>query len=575
MLNTHILGQNTDKRQNSIELHIQGQIETSDQENANNFNEFFANIIGEDSENIPERIDYEITHPFEYLNCTNSEITEIIASLNMNSSNGYDNISTKFIKRYGDKLAPALTSFVNECFVTKEYPETLKIGCVVPIYKCGQKHNISNYRPITKLSVLDKIFEETILKRIKNHLKLNNIIDKNQFGFVDNSSTLAAGINLMDSIYQATDTSDYTAILSIDLSKAFDRVHMKTLLLHLEEIGIHGENLKLFKSFLTGRKQYVQLNDAKSEVRETKNGVPQGSKLAATLFIIYINGIFKLPLKAITQFYADDGVLLFKGNSMENLSQNIRHDLVLLDGWLEKNHLKLNVAKTKILVVKNGKNTGVLDHFIGINYQGQLIESVKAIKYLGLVIDNQLSWDEHTKNVINRVTSISYLIYRARNLIPKGQLWMLYHAHCLTHLAYMNPIWSSCSKTIMNRLQRIQNKLMKTIEGLPRLTPTNTLYKNHLNMEKFAQLQTITALHKITNNKMRYNHDLEQKTQHGYTLRSILNLRQTFHKNTKNKRSIRDSGIKLFNKIPISIRNIRNTHIFRREMIKFLLSNDI
>lgn len=140
-------------------------------------------------------------------------------------------------------------------------------------------------------------------------------------------------------------------MLSMDLSKAFDRVNIKTLLLHLNEIGIKNECLKLFESFLMNRKQYVLINDTKNDMKTVIKGVPQGSKLAATLFIIYINNIFKLPLK----FYADDGNLIFQSDKYKNLIEDMTYDLHLIDNWIEKNNLKLNIAKTKIMLFDNGK----------------------------------------------------------------------------------------------------------------------------------------------------------------------------------------------------------------------------
>lgn len=165
------------------------------------------------------------------------------------------------------------------------------------------KSECKNYRPITKLSVLDKIFEEVLLNRLKQHTKANKIINEDQFGFVENSNTLAACIKCVETIYEKMDRKRYIALLSIDLVKAFDSVIIDCLLNALYQIGITGNNLEIYENFLNDRKQFVHINNVKSETLNVKCGVPQGSKLASQFFIIIINSIFKLTLKGKAQFW--------------------------------------------------------------------------------------------------------------------------------------------------------------------------------------------------------------------------------------------------------------------------------
>lgn len=207
--------------------------------------------------------------------------------------------------------------YINHTLITGEYSEELKIGCVIPIHKKGSKQKCSNYRPITKLSSIDKIFEEVMLRRRKVFLKDNNIIHENQYGFAENSSTLAASLNCIEKIYDNIDKNKYVSLISIDLEKAFDSVNLNILLNKLRNLNFKDTQIKLFENFLLNRKQATVINRKISNFKTVRNGVPQGSKLSATLFLIYINEILNLHLNSIAQFYADDGLMIFIADSLE------------------------------------------------------------------------------------------------------------------------------------------------------------------------------------------------------------------------------------------------------------------
>lgn len=382
-------------------MNLNNQIVSDMNEIVNAFNEHFINITNENNDYSPLiNTNYNISYPFKLYPCCNDEIEKTIDNLNSKSSNGYDQISAKFIKKYKNLLVPTFTKLINQCLEEKKYPEKLKIGSITPIYKNGCKQALSNYRPITKLSTIDKIYEEILLNRLKEHLNANKIIDNNQFGFVKNSNTTSACINLIENIYDSIENDNLTALLSIDLTKAFDYVDIDILLSKLQEIGIYGNDLNLFRSFLMQRKQFVQINNSKSNIKTCKSGVPQGSKIAATLFIIYINGIFKLKLKSQMQFYADDGAFIFKARNIDQLIHEVQHDLMLIEEWLKSNKLKLNLKKTKIIIFdKNNHNNNEIKHCIGVTFNNALIEKVETMKILGLVIDSKLNWNEHIKYI--------------------------------------------------------------------------------------------------------------------------------------------------------------------------------
>lgn len=548
----------------------------SDQQQiANALNEYFVNVV-EHPPNItlPERNNYEITQNFELNPCTIEEIEIIIKRLNPNSSNGYDNISAKLIQKYSNEFARPLQKYINECFETGSFPKELKIGCVIPVYKKGEKSKSSNYRPITKLSVIDKIFEEAILNRLKVFLAHNEIIDERQFGFVEKSNTTAACLQCIEQVRELTEKKLYIAIGSIDLTKAFDSVNLECLVGRLEELGIYGNKLKIFKEFLMNRKQFTQVNEYKSGINTVKSGVPQGSKLASNLFLIFINGIFKLNLKCLSQFYADDGLFIFKASSFEELIRDIEHDMRLISNWFEENYLKLNISKTKILIIDNHRDIPNIETFTGIDFQNEKIDRVTCLNYLGLAIDQDLNWNEHIDNVKKKIVPMGFAINRIKNIVPKKYLYTLYHAHVMSHLAYLNPIWNRGAEYKLDKLQRIQNKIIKSIEKLPRLTPTATLYIEKPNVRQFSAIQTILLVQKIKKKMIKSKIEFENINQiQYYPLRNLMNFRLNFFRTERGKKSIQSHGLTQYNKLPIEIRNEDNFRTFKKNVTMYIIKN--
>lgn len=552
---------------NSIhKLEFENQIVNENEKIANIFNTHFTSNIKVDTMINFRKTNYENIQQFQINKCTEEEISTIIQSLRNNASNGYDNISAKLIKKYKQLFAPILTEHINNIIENGKYPESLKIGTVIPIHKKGKKTDCTNYRPITKLSAFDKILEQVLLIRLQDHLKFNNIIQDNQFGFVKNSNTLAACINCMENIYKFIEKDQYIALLSIDLEKAFDSTNINILIKKLNEINIADKELEIFQTFLNNRKQYVQIEKEKSKIETIKIGIPQGAKLAATLFIIYINGILKLNLKSLPQFYADDGLFIFNGKSYKELIENINHDLKILNEWFNDNHLKLNIKKTKIMLLKT-KSDNDMNHFIGINFNNELIKREDSIKYLGLIIDEKLNWDKHIENIKNKLIPLCAAVFRIRKYLPKNILLKIYNAHFLSHVTYMNQIWTNTKEQNINDLQRIQNKIIKLIENKPRLTPSESLYRNRMNIRDINKYNMIVLIQKIKLKKTKFNFNLDvvQNVQKNY-LRNLMNFRPNFFRKEKFKSSILSYGLNQYNKIPIEIKNITNLRLFKIKM---------
>lgn len=552
-------------------------IVTEKQEISNIMNDYFVNIVEVNNEidkRMPTEVQHVITNNFELNACSENEIHEIINNLNICSSNGYDDISAKFVKKYANNIVNKLVEYTNEMLETGIFPSELKVGCVIPIHKNGSKHLCSNYRPITKLSVLDKIFEEVILIRLKRHLNRNKIISENQFGFVEKSNTLAATLSCVEKLYSLIDQRKYIAIISLDLRKAFDSVDHDCLLHILKQYKICDSGFKLFEDFLRNRQQFVQLDGKKSDMKNVKIGVPQGSKLASILFIIFLNNIFNLNLKSIPFFYADDGLLIFKADSYQELMDQITHDMHLVQKWFSEHFLKLNISKTKMLIVKNHNDIPEISDFDGIIFNNEKIKREDKIVFLGLTIDDRLKWNEHADRIKSKLVPINFAIYRIKSCIPKKHLWSIYHAHFLSHVNYLLPIWIGCADYKINQIQRLQNKVIKNIENKNILTPSLSLYVNKPNIRGLAFIQTVTTIKKIQLNLIKSNINLQTNSNvHGIFTRTLNNLRAMFFKFEKCQNSITSRGIMWYNKLPNEIKEMSNIIKFTTNVKRYVINN--
>lgn len=550
------------------------------------FNTFFSKIGAELANKIPKQHYNHLIQKIQTNNnphflklsvitpATCNEISQIMDKLNTNSSTGIDKINTKAIKCVKNLILENLTKSINKCLITGQFPDTLKIAKVTPIHKSGDKMDPSNYRPISVLPVISKIFEKIMHNRLTEHLNSLNFLYIKQYGFRPKSNTLAATNDLVTSIRNNIDDKKITLGVFIDLQKAFDTVSHDMLLLKLQSIGMCDTALELFKSYLSNRYQIVKINEHQSEPRPVSYGVPQGSILGPLLFLIYINSIHEIGLKGDVTLYADDTSIFYSGQTITSIIKDAQDDLNLLDIWLQSNLLSINASKTNYIIFR-AKNKHI-DTYSDLTINGKVIHRIDKEKYLGLHLDSQLTWKPQIEKIRTKLISLTGALRCFARCLPRKIKYTIYNTMVKPHIDYLIEVWGSAAKTNINKLQISQNKLIKTLFNYDYLTSTQKIYKNTniMTITQAYKYNTCILIKKIINKDI-HSQILFTKKIHVVkrNTRQASNIYLRTPRTNYGKKNIMFEGAKLYNKLPKDLKEINSINLFKKVLKKHILKD--
>ena len=276
----------------------------------------------------------------------------IIADFGVNKSSGPNSIPTNLLKEFSPQFIPPIKTLVNKSLTEGTFPSIFKLALICPIYKKSDKTKCVNYRPISLLSNLSKIFERIMYNRLEGYLESNNLIYDFQFGFRKKFSTDHALLSITEQIKNNFQNKNFSYGVFVDLEKAFDTVNHKILISKLKYYGFQENTLSWLTSYLSNRTHKVTLNGEISDSKPVSCGVPQGSILGPLLFLIYINDMNKAIRNSKVYHFADDTNLLFSHKNEKTLKRIVNKDLKNLYEWLCANRLSLNVAKTEFMIFR-------------------------------------------------------------------------------------------------------------------------------------------------------------------------------------------------------------------------------
>lgn len=489
------------------------------------------------------------------LSVTHEEVKAVLRSLSNNKATGPDGIGNFILRSTAASISNPLCKLFNYSLHKGHFPSPWKVANVSPIFKKKDNKNPQNYRPISLLPSISKVFEKLVYDKLYNYLCLNNLLNSKNSGFRHGDSTINQLVSISDKLYRALDNRQEARMVFLDASKAFDKVWHKGLLFKLKQLGLQGTVIDWLSSYLDKRRQRVVINGAHSSWAFLEAGVPQGSILGPLLFLVYVNDITE-GIRSDINLFADDTSLLEVINDPVISADVLNSDLNRLQQWASQWLVTFNASKTEIITF----SAKVIKPFHPqLFLAGTPLVEVSHHTHLGLTFSNDLNWTTHIKSVVSKASQRVAIMKRLKYTLSRSTLERLYITLVRPILEYGSVIFDACTQADAQLMETVQYEAARICTGAIWNTNRNSLLSEmgwDL-LETRRKISKLVLLFKMKNDLApSYLSNILVSTvsdMHRYPLRNAHHFRPPRVNTSRYKRSFLPSTINLWNQLPMNI----------------------
>ena len=569
---------NCNKRKNdsdTLKLTVDNNHISSPKELAKTFNDYFIstpltiqNNLRITDENLINLVPFN-NSTFFFSPTTPNEVNTIIKRLK--NCNVLFDIPAKLLKFTADNVSELISNLINHCISDACYPSIFKTAKVIPLFKKGCKSYLGNYRPISLLPSLNKIFEKVIVSRLHSFILEYNLLSDNQYGFRANKDTSQAAIRLINNILPAFHEKKYSIALFLDFQKAFDTLDRTLLFQKLYRKGIRGTSLNLIRSYFSDRSQFVHINGVDSDTKPTNIGTIQGSNLGPLFYILYADDLNYLfndnSIKLV--MYADDTAITLYGDDINLLSIKMKMIVSRLEVWSNFNKLALNVTKTKFMIFS--PHTGYI--IPSLHLYNTAVECVENFTYLGIIIDSKLRFSSHLKHTENKLNRLCGISYHKSKVFDYESSLLFYYSFVYSAISYGICCWGGVFNVLAcSRAQNLQDRILRNLFGqFYRGCNTNELYtKLHiLKCKDIYQFNLMTLFYKLIHRF--YSADIESifepiLNEHSHNTRRYQEYIVPFPRINTIKLNFKYQVYLQWNNLPVSIKNSKSLSSFKSQL---------
>jgi hypothetical protein len=538
------------------------------------FNDFFVNITkniaqhdneyGDNisrSESIMKIREYHGGHGcFNFTPVSYDVVCKKLKKLNPKKASGYDNIPSKLIKIAATHISKQITPLINESIVLSCFPDPLKYADVSPIFKKSDNLNKENFRPVSVLTILSKIFEGIMADQMKTHF--NNILSEWLSAYRSKYSCNNVLLCFAESLRKSLDNNKHVGCVLMDLSKAFDCLNHDILIQKLAAYNVSNPSCEYIKSYLSNRKQRVKLQNTYSPWKELTIGVPQGSILGPLLFNIFINDIFLCIDPEVSLFnYADDNTLVYSHVNKNTMIDKLERASQQAIRWFKQNNMKANPDKFQTLYLSRNKDNDVIFKINDVP-----ITPDQTVKLLGIHFDDELTFSNHVSHICKKAGKQVNALRRLSKVLDTGSKLKIYNSFIQSAFSYCPTVYNTFSIENCRKLEKIQERALRFVFDDYSSSYNKLLEKaSKPSVSKFLITNTVEQVFKVI-------HDYAKPLQSSfflfpnstYDMRNRNRLQLPKYNTTKyGKHSFQYMGSYLWNNIPDSMQQCSNINDFK------------